>query len=104
MESPARRAILEPIAPDPASFDAGAMASGAPGPPRRFTWRGRAYAVRAVLDVRRELTPCPAGPRRERYVRRHVYEVRVESGERMWISGSRGPGDRWLLRALAPAD
>jgi phosphoribosylglycinamide formyltransferase-1 len=102
---PAFRAVLEAVEADLSSLDPRTMARGEPGLPRRFTWRGRTFEVVEVLETWRETGPCTSGGG-ERYVRRHGYEVRVASGERMRIvgerSGLRTPG-RWWLRAWAGA-
>ncbi len=108
MPSPSPVTIMESIAPEPGSWSVRQMASGEPGVPLRFTWRGRLYEVTRILATRRELEPSPEGRVKERYVKRHVVQVLVSSGEHMWLSGSRGTGaraPRWVLRQLlAPLD
>lgn len=97
---------MEPIAPGPGSWNVRQMAGGEPGVPLRFTWRGRPYEVLQVLGSRREVEPSPEGRVKERYVKRHVVQVLVSSGEHMWLSGSRGTGaraPRWVLRQLLAA-
>jgi|PlaIllAssembly_1097288.scaffolds.fasta_scaffold1707187_1 hypothetical protein len=99
---PSVRTVLEPIAPEPGSFDAGAMARGVPGVPRRFAWRGRTYVVAEVLDLRRESENYSGSPR-DTYAKRHVVRVRTETGEVMVLSASRGSlghASRWILREI----
>jgi hypothetical protein len=55
---------------------------GDPIVPGRFLWRGRAYAVAAILESWKELSKgSRAMP--DRYVRRHWYRVRTEDGSEM---------------------
>ncbi len=103
---PVPRTILEPVTPHPGDFDARALARGEPGVPRRFTWRGRTYAVVEVLGGRRETENYSAGAR-DAYVKRHTVRVRTESGEVMVLSatrGSKGHGTRWILRSIEGED
>jgi hypothetical protein len=94
------RSVLEPIRPHAQAFQARAMARGEPGVPAKFDWRGRTYAVLEVLESRRE-TENERGTAADGYVRRHVVRVRVDSGEVMLLSASRGGGgDRWVLRSI----
>ncbi len=96
------RSVMEPVTPHAGAFDASAMARGEPGVPARFDWRGRTYAVVEVLGSRRE-TGNYSGTPRDTYVRRHVARVRVDSGEVMTLSASRGDprgAARWILRTV----
>ncbi len=93
------RLIMEAITPDPGSFDTGMMASGKPGVPRRFTWRGTAYEVAEILGTWKETTT----DRGDVYVRRHGLEIRTACGRVMKLSGargSRGRAPRWVLRSI----
>lgn len=108
---PAPRAVFEEVTPEGLGFDANAMARGEPGVPMRFRWRGRTYEVAQVLATRREVSRADAGA--GAYVRRHVVTVVTRSGERMELSGARGPrggraNARWMLRTVlepeAPPD
>ena len=76
----AERFIGEALVPVGTSFDAGAMAGGAPGVPREFAWRHERLAVTGVLASWRETGPCRNGGS-ERYVRKHWFSVATESGE-----------------------
>ena len=94
------RHVLEPIQPEPGSFDARMMARGEPGVPRRFTWRGRTYEVAEVERSWREWSapPAPAG---DRYVRRHGYAIKTTDGLRLRLVAERGRGSRagrWWVR------
>ena len=101
------RHALEPIEPEPGSFDARRMARGEPGLPLRFTWRGRRYEVAEVERAWRELSAAPS-PGADRYVRRHGYDVVTTDGTRMRLVGERGRGSRagrwWIRRSAGGTD
>jgi hypothetical protein len=100
--------VSEPIEPVAGTFDTGAMARGEPGLPSRFVWRKKEYAVTWILDRWKETSPCKGGAR-EKYVRKHWYKIRVNSGEVMQIyferrSMTRGQGRRsWWLFSVSPS-
>jgi hypothetical protein len=79
------------------------MARGEPGLPDRFAWRGTGYAVAAVLRTWKTSTR----ERGELYLRRHWYEVRTATGERMTLycerqaKLGRNPKRRWWLYSIA---
>ncbi len=100
---PTARAVFEEVTAEGGVFDASAMARGEPGVPMRFRWRGTAYDVAEVLATRREVSRADASA--GAYVRRHVVTVVTKTGERMELSGARGPRGgradaRWLLRTI----
>lgn len=107
------RFISEAIVPDGDSFDTARMASGEPGLPQRFSWRGQEYGVDRVLRTWKDTGPCRHGSG-ERYVRKHWFELVTTSGACMKVyfeRKSRGgnPGIRWWLFSIAehvadPAD
>ena len=97
--------IMERVAPHPGTWNTRMMARGEPGVPMRFDWRGRTYVVAEILETRRETEPSSEGDDPETYVKRHAVRVRTESGEVMWLSGSRGTRARapnWVLRHIEP--
>jgi phosphoribosylglycinamide formyltransferase-1 len=105
MPSPMRgsdrdRFVGEGIIPDDASFDVAAMATGAPGLPRSFSWRGTRYTVLEVLETWKESGDCHHGSG-ERYVRKHWFRVRTIEGTEMKIYFERqkrsSGGSRWRL-------
>jgi phosphoribosylglycinamide formyltransferase-1 len=73
--------ISEAVRPVPESL-AAPGAPGEPGLPMRFVWRGREYAVAAVLARWRETGPCRHGSG-ERYLRKHWFHVRTADGAEM---------------------
>ena len=100
--------IGEPIEPITDTADSLGMASGGPGLPREFIWRGRTYKVLAVLRTWRETGPCSHGSP-EMYVRKHWFEIETDSGETMRIYFDRQPrpgkkGQRWWLFTMDRPD
>jgi len=99
------RFVSEPITPLDASFDAGRMAMGEPGVPRRFRWRKQEIAVAAILESRREFGDCAHGSG-ERYVRRHYYRIQTVQGPVMTLAFQRSFGrgrpvkSRWRLFSI----
>jgi hypothetical protein len=83
--------IGEPIVPKPGTFDAAAMATGAPGLPRVFTWRGEEYEVAAVLETWRSQEPGAGMDKKHMYVRKHWYRIRTTSGKTMTVYFDRKP-------------
>ena len=100
-----RQFICEPIEPEAGSMDAGAMAGGGPGFPKRFTWRGAQYVLDAVVRQWRETSGCRHGSG-EQYVRKHWFEIRTTDGASMKVYFERQPRSkkdhrvRWWLHTL----
>lgn len=92
--------IGDPISPDRSTFDPDRMATGEPGLPRRFTWRGEEIEVRSVVRAWKDTGCCRHGSG-ERYVRKHWFEVKTDFGtlkiyfERKARGGAGGA--RWWL-------
>jgi phosphoribosylglycinamide formyltransferase-1 len=101
--------ISESIRPEPGTLDTARMASGEPGLPRRFTWRGDSLEVAAVLRAWKETSACRHGSG-ERYVRRHCYEVRLTTGALATVYFERQARarsqirQRWWLLSLSSHD
>ena len=97
--------VSEAVVPEVGSFDAAAMSRGEPGLPRAFTWRGRRYEVAQVLSTYKTSTP----DRGEMYLRRHWFQVRALTGERMTLYCERQaknrnrPKARWWLYSVGGA-
>lgn len=92
--------IGDPISPDRSTFDPDRMATGEPGLPRRFTWRGEEVEIQLVLRTWKETGSCRNGSD-EQYVNKHWYEVQTNHGtlkvyfERKSRGGAGGA--RWWL-------
>lgn len=76
--------ISEPIEPVAGTFDTAAMTRGEPGLPERFKWRDEEYAVADVLEAWKETGPCRGGGP-EKYLRKHWYKIRTDSGLEMTL-------------------
>jgi phosphoribosylglycinamide formyltransferase-1 len=98
------RFIDEPITPVKESIDVSFMASGGPGLPRAFLWRGRTVEVVAVLRFWHDTGQCDRGSE-EIYVRKHWFEVETAEDGTMKIYFERQPrrgkkGPRWWLFSI----
>ena len=91
----------------PGTTELRAMASGLPGMPARFTWRGSEYAVAVVVRAWKGYSPEGGRDGGKTYLRRHWFEVTTESGERMTLyceRQARNPKrakSRWWLYTIA---
>ena len=101
--------ISESITPVEGTFDAGGMARGEPGLPRKFRWRKQEYTVAEVIEQGRDHGSCRHGSG-ERYVRRHTYRVRTTDGsvmnlyfQRNSLGEKSSPKSRWRIRSIEPA-
>ena len=74
--------ISEPIEPEPGSFSTELMARGLAALPGAFTWRGRRYEVVECLDHFKESAPEGGKAGGERYLRRQVFIVGLDTGQR----------------------
>ncbi|MGH8264901.1 MAG: DUF6504 family protein [Steroidobacteraceae bacterium] len=104
MNTSSERLISEALIPDVDTCDTSRMASGGPGLPRAFSWRGKALGVKSVLRTWNDLGPCRNGSD-ERYVRKHWFEVLTDDGEVMKVYFDRQPrggakAPRWWLFSL----
>lgn len=85
--------VSESIKPIVSTADVGAMATGAPGLPAEFVWRGELLRIAAVIRAWRETGPC-SHSRTESYVRKHWYEVETDTKRRAQIYFERRARDR----------
>jgi phosphoribosylglycinamide formyltransferase-1 len=99
--------VSERIRPVVATIDSRAMATGGPGLPREFTWRGKPLVIAQVLKAWRETGPCTSGSA-EAYVRKHWFEVETSDGRKARIYFDRQARDRdrtarwWLFSMEEP--
>lgn len=105
MKTARERFISEPIVPDAATYDTSRMAAGEPGLPHRFTWRGDAFEVAEVIRTWKQDGACRNGST-DRYVRKHWYEIRTQTGATMTIYFERSfrkkpaRAERWWLFSI----
>ncbi len=101
--------ISEPIEPEPGSFSTELMARGLAALPGAFTWRGRRYEVVECLDHFKESTPEGGKAGAERYLRRQVFVVRLDTGQRAKLyiqrhaprgASGRVAKQRWYLYSI----
>ncbi len=95
--------VGEAIIPEDISFCRSPMATGKPGLPRTFSWKGRRYSVVEVLEEWKESGECRHGSG-ERYVRKHWFRVRTTEDLEMKIYFERqkrsSGGSRWRLYSM----
>lgn len=103
MTIPDEEFISEPIKPVAGTYDTGKMASGEPGFPAAFSWRGKAYHLKKIISQWRKATPCQHGSG-EMYVRKHFFKIETESGDIMTLyfdrqvpRGGKAHDARWWL-------
>ncbi len=100
-----KRFVGEPIEPIGETMDTRRMATGEPGLPMRFRWRGEEHEVAEVLEQWRQTGPCRSGSD-EQYVRKHWYRVRTKAGVEMRLYFERQARSvrerkvRWWLHSL----
>ena len=79
------------------------MATGAPGLPREFSWKGGKFAVLEVLECWKETGSCRHGSG-ERYIRKHWFRIRAGPDTEMEIYFERQAraktGSRWRLYTI----
>jgi hypothetical protein len=100
--------IGEPIAPKPGTFEAARMATGGPGLPLVFRWRGAEYTIAGVMETWRSQEPGVGMDKKHLYVRKHFYRVKTTSGEVMTLYFDRKPPSgrgksrqRWYLFSVS---
>lgn len=68
--------ISEAIEPIGNTFATGALITGEPAFPLKFSWRGKRHEVVEVSEKWKETGDCTHGAG-ERYVRKHWYQIRT---------------------------
>lgn len=102
------RFISEAIQPVTETYDTARMATGEPGLPREFVWRGKTVQVASVLRSWRETGRCRHGSP-EQYVRKHWYEIVTADNDTMKLYFDRQPrggrhGARWWLFSISESE
>ena len=100
------RFVDEALTPVVETSDTYRMASGEPGLPREFLWRGKTIEVETVIRTWRETGKCHHGSP-EMYVRKHWYELAITGGATIKVYFERQPrrGEksraRWWLFSIS---
>lgn len=101
--------ISEPIIPEPGTFSSALMSRGLAGLPRAFAWRGRRYEIVECLEHEKRSGPMVGMLAGERYLRRQVFRVRLDSGQvaTLYVERSARPGGsreaakrRWYMYTI----
>jgi phosphoribosylglycinamide formyltransferase-1 len=103
-----KRFIGEALEPVVETFDTSRMASGGPGLPREFIWRGEPVRIAKVRSERRETGSCRHGSG-ERYVSKHWFELETEDGHVLTVyferrARGRALSARWWLFSVEEGD
>lgn len=101
--------ISEPITPEVGSFSTELMARGLAALPGAFTWREKRYEVINCIDHYKETSTESSKAQSDRYLRRQVFVVELDTGEiaklyvlRQGASGgsSQAKKQRWYLYSI----
>ena len=76
--------VSEPLAPLAGTFDAAAMATGAPGLPRGFRWRAQVHTIAGIIESWKESSREGGHARGELYLRRHCWRLKMSDGA-SWV-------------------
>ena len=102
MEMAQEKFVCEPIIIDPSSVFLAPLAQGAPGCPRRFTWRGQEHNVTAILETGKQLR---AHDSQETYVRSHSFRIRTDTNFEMVLRCDRQVrGNPWRVFTVRQID
>lgn len=97
--------ISEQIKACDGSFLTARMATGEPGLPQAFEWRGQRHEVARIIQQWKESSGCSHGSA-ERYLRKHWYEIETAGGAVMKVyferqARSKGQAKaRWWLYTI----
>ena len=86
------------------SFETASLASGEPGAPISFTWRGNKHLVTEVLDRWKGVAPDRTHGSGETYVEKHWFRFKTDTGFTMEVYFDRAAsrtsqrfGSRWWV-------
>lgn len=101
--------ISEPITPEAGSFSTELMARGLAALPGAFTWRDKRYEIAKCIDHFKETSTEGGNAQGDRYLRRQVFVVELDTGEiaklyvlRQGAAGgsSKAKKQRWYLYSI----
>ena len=93
--------------PEPGTFSPELMACGLASLPAAFTWRQRRYRIVECLDHHKQSSPESSNPSAERYLRRQVFRVRLDTDEIATLyvlREARAAKRRWFMYSLASGE
>jgi len=96
------RFVSEPIKPNRDTFDTSRIATGEPGIPYEFAWKNKKYNVAEVIETWKSTGKCHSGSD-EKYVRKHWFRIRTQTGELMTLycnRQSKKAGTSWVLYSI----
>ena len=93
--------VSEPITPEPGSFSTELMVSGLAALPAAFVWRKRRYEVVECLEHRKVSATEGGRPGGERYLRRQVFVVKLDTGQQATLYMQR-QARQWFLYSIEP--
>ena len=102
--------ISESIVPEPGSFSTELMARGLAALPGAFTWRGRRYEVVECLDHFKETSNEGSAAQGDRYLRKQIFIVRLDTGQKAQLYVQRQPSSgraakrRWYIYSIISPD
>ena len=108
-EQKSEQFISEPITPEVGSFSTELMARGLAALPGAFTWRNKRYEVVACIDHFKETSTEGGNAQSDRYLRRQVFVVELDTGEiaKLYVlrqgsagGSSRAKKQRWYLYSI----
>ncbi len=112
MRDPASRQqefVSEPIVPERGSFSTPMMATGLASLPGAFVWRNRRYEIVECLEHGKVSSPEGGVEGKERYLRRQVFTVRLDTGQTATVyherqarrgASPRSAKRRWFLYSI----
>ena len=101
--------ISEPITPEVGSFSTELMARGLAALPGAFTWRDKRYEVVNCMDHFKETSTEGGKAKSDRYLRRQVFVVELNTGEiaKLYVlrqgasaGSSKAKKQRWYLYSI----
>lgn len=98
--------ISEPITPEAGSFSTELMARGLAALPGAFTWREKRYEILNCLDHYKETSTEGGNAQGDRYLRRQVFIVELDTGEtaKIYVLRQSSKKQRWYLYSITGPD
>jgi hypothetical protein len=110
-DAPEQEFVSEPIVPERGTFSTGPMAMGLAALPAAFTWRNRRYEIAECLEQSKVSAPEGGVEGKERYLRRQVFVVRLDTGQTATLylerharrgASPKAARRRWFMYSIDP--